>query len=176
MGLNVVLDVMDEGLCGYYDKATETVYINRALDARGRRSTLVHELIHWERGHGPTDSLPEYLARDIEVEHETARRLISFPALVWAVTSYGSEKERSEALDVDVALYHARVLAMNRLEQLVFDVCALRCIGVNTELALTAGNQPALLNLPHVLDERILDEVMEGGPVIVGALECVAVA
>lgn len=126
---------------------------------RARRSTLVHELIHWERGHGPTDNLAEYLARDIEVEHEAARRLISFPALMWAATYFDSTLARCEALDVDATIFHSRLMAMTRLEQIVMEVCALRCIGLMSEVALSAGERPALLDLPYAFDERILDEV-----------------
>jgi hypothetical protein len=161
MGLEVVLEDLGEDLCGFYDHATETVYINRRLSIRDRRCTLVHELIHWERGHEPTDNLSRHTAREVEVDHEAARRLISFPQLMWAMTYFGtgSGNAAAEALDVEPSAYLSRVLAMTRLEQVILDVCALQCIGIRSELALSAGSEPALLNLPRVVDERILDGI-----------------
>lgn len=157
MGLEIVLSDLGEGLCGYYEHATETVYINERLSMRDRRCTLVHELIHWERGDQPTDNLSVHTAREVEVDHETARRLISFPQLMWAMTYHGNGRAAADTLDVEPGIYLSRLLAMTRLEQIIFDVCALQCIGIRSELALTAGSEPALLNLPRVVDERILD-------------------
>lgn len=157
MGLEVVLEDLGNELCGYYDHATETVHINSRLSIRERRTTLVHELIHWERGDQPTDSLSVHTAREVEVEHESARRLISFPQLIWAITYYGAGGAGAEALDVDLSVYISRIMAMTRLEQIIFDVCAMQCIGIKSSTALSAGSSPALLNLPRVVDERILD-------------------
>lgn len=157
MGLEIVLSDLDDGLCGYYDHATETVHINSRLSARERRATLVHEMIHWERGDEPTDSLPVHMAREVEVDHETARRLISFPQLMWAMTYFGSGQLACEVLDVEPSVYLSRILAMTRLEQIILDVCAVQCIGIRSELAQSAGGEPALLNLPRVVDERIPD-------------------
>lgn len=159
MGLEIVLEDLGEGLCGFYDHATETVHINSRLTLEQRRCTLVHELIHWERGHEPTDDLAKHMAREVEVDHETARRLVSFPQLMWAITYFGPGGAGSGSLGVCASIYMSRILAMTRLEQIIFDVCAMQCIGVRTELALSAGCSPALLNLPHVVDERILDVV-----------------
>lgn len=157
MGLEVVLSDLGEGLCGYYDQATETVYINERLSMRERRTTLVHELIHWERGHAPVDDLSRHTAREMEVDHEAARRLISFPQLMWAITYYGSGYPALDALEVEPGTFVSRMLAMTRLEQVIFDVCAMQCIGMKSSTALSAGSSPALLNLPRVVDERILD-------------------
>lgn len=157
MGLEVVLSDLGEGLCGYYDHASETVHINERLSATERRCTLVHELIHWERGDEPTDNLSVHTAREVEVDHEAARRLISFPQLMWAMTYHGSGYLACETLDVEPGVYMSRLLAMTRLEQIIFDVCALQCIGIKSSTALSAGSSPALLNLPRVVDERILD-------------------
>lgn len=157
MGLGIVLSDLGDGLDGFYEHSTETVYINQRLPMRGRRAALVHEMIHWERGDQPTDNLSVHTAREVEVDHETARRLISFPQLIWAMTYYGTGYAACDTLDVDPSIYLSRILAMTRLEQIIFDVCALQCIGMRSELALTAGEQPALLNLPRVVDERILD-------------------
>lgn len=164
MGLEVVLSDLGDGLCGYYDHATETVHINSRLSIRDRRCALVHELIHWERGDQPTDSLPVHTAREVEVEHEAARRLITFPQLIWAITYYGAGGAGADTLDVEPAVYISRIMAMTRLEQIVFDVCAMQCIGVRSDLALSAGSEPALLNLPRVVDERILDGIGEFAP------------
>jgi hypothetical protein len=157
MGLEIVLEDLGSELCGFYEHSTETIYINSRLPLRERRCTLVHELIHWERGHEPTDNLAVHTAREVEVDHEAARRLISFPQLMWAVSYFGGGGAGAEVLDVDPGIYIARILAMTRLEQVIFDVCVLQCIGIRSELALSAGDQPALLNLPRVVDERILD-------------------
>lgn len=150
---------------GFYEHDTETVYINERLTMRGRRCTLVHETIHWERGDESTDNLSIHTAREVEVDHEAARRLISFPQLIWAMTYHGNGRKACDTLDVDPAVYLSRILAMTRLEQIIFDVCALQCIGIRSELALTAGSEPALLNLPRVVDERILDGFV-GGEVV----------
>ena len=159
MGPEVVLGGLEDGLCGYYDHATETVHINRALDMRGRRCTLVHELIHWEQGHEPVDDLAVHTAREVNVEREAARRLVSLPALIWAWTTYANPRASSEGLEVDHQVLMSRFLAMTPAEQIIFDVCAMRCIGVRSELALSAGDAPALLNVPNMWDERIIDAV-----------------
>lgn len=159
MGLEVVLSDLGEDLCGYYDHATETVHINSRLSLMERRCTLVHELIHWERGDDPTDNLGAYMAREVEVDHETARRLVSLPQLMWVITYFGPGGAGAGSLGVCASIYISRIMAMTRLEQIIFDVCAMQCIGVRTELAFSAGCSPALLNLPFVVDERILDAV-----------------
>ena len=157
MGPEVVLEDLGDSLCGYYDHDTETVYINSRSSMRERRCTLVHEMIHWERGDATTNDLAVHTAREVEVEHEAARRLISFPQLMWAMTYFGSGQLAADMLDVDPPVYLSRILAMTRLEQVIFNVCALQCIGIKTSAALAAGGEPALLGLPRVVDERILD-------------------
>lgn len=169
MGPNVVLGDLEAGMCGYYDHATETVHINRALNMRERRCTLVHELIHWEQGHEPVDNLAEHTAREVNVEREAARRLISFPALVWAWTRHMDARRSAEGLDVDMQVLFSRILAMTPAEQVIFDVCATRCIGVRTETALTAGDAPELLNDPNKWDERIFDAVEDDPGSLVAA-------
>lgn len=157
MSIHVVLEDLGPDLCGYYEHETRTVHINSALPLRERRTTLVHELIHAERAHEPVDNLAVHMAREVEVEHEAARRLISFPQLMWAVTYHGAGGGGTSALDVEPCVYIARILAMTRMEQIIFDVCALQCIGVKTEMALSAGEHPALLNTAYRVDGRILD-------------------
>lgn len=180
MGPNVVLGDLEQGMCGYFDKGTDTVHINKALTMRERRCTLVHELIHRERGHDPANTLAEHTAREVSVEWETARRLISFPALLWAMTRHLECHRSADALEVDAHMLITRILAMTPAERVLFDVCALRCIGVRSELAVSAGNAPELLNDPNMWDERIFDAVEDDpgslvaagiGGVLVGAAE-----
>lgn len=155
LGIKVVVENIGPDLCGYYDHTTQTVYISEALSPRERHCTLVHELIHAEQGHEPAGSLPEHLAREIMVEQETARRLISFPQLMWAVTYHGSGITTAEALGVPPEVYFSRILAMTRAEQIVFEVCGMQCIGVRTEQAMSAGDHPAILDHALDVDERV---------------------
>jgi hypothetical protein len=158
LGIKVVVGDIGPELCGYYDHSTRTVHISESLSVRERHCTLVHELIHAERGHETALTLPQHLAREIDVEQETARRLISLPQLMWAVTYYGAGGTGCAGLGVPPEMYYSRVLGMTKAEQVIFEVCAMQCIGVRSEVALSAGNAPALLNHPWVVDERVLDE------------------
>lgn len=74
---------LPDGIAGYWDGAS-TIYLDRDLTQRSRRSVIAHECTHAERGVIPVD---EVLAarEELAVDVIAARRLIGIDHLVDAL-------------------------------------------------------------------------------------------
>ncbi|WP_427130417.1 ImmA/IrrE family metallo-endopeptidase [Pseudarthrobacter sp. S9] len=89
---------------GEYDLGKNLIILDPRTSKTTQRCTLVHEMIHWERGdvatgHGWFDARIEH-----HVEMETARRLISVEELAAAMEWADHPQEVAELLDVDLSV------------------------------------------------------------------------
>lgn len=131
MSNTVVLEAMPSGTLGYYDHATGNVHVDKNLDRRERHMTLVHERFHRALKHGPSNTPGVRVAREILVEGMTAQYLISFRDLLDAFAACSDAQAMASFLNVDCELVYARILGLSKLERLMLDVCAVRCVGIN---------------------------------------------
>lgn len=105
----------DEGPVGLTDFVGQTVSLRRDLDQAGRRSTILHECLHVERGPVPMGLVAKEESR---VERETARLLmpdvkVVGEALAWA---YSLEEAAAE-LWVDVQALRVRLRYLHPAER-----------------------------------------------------------
>lgn len=132
MGRTVFADLPD-GACGYYDNADGRVYVDKRLSRTMQRCTEVHEQIHREFQHGPVDTEPERVSREIAVERRTAREMINFPCLMRALTRHPKDPvAAARDLQVDLGVYMTRILGLTHLEQVILETCGGFCIGYGT--------------------------------------------
>jgi hypothetical protein len=135
MGRTVFADLPD-GACGYYDNTDGRVYVHKGLSRTMKRCTEVHEAIHKEFQHGPVDTEPERVSREIAVERLTARQLIVFPSLMTAMSRFPKDPvNAARYLQVDLDVYLSRILGLTHLEQVILEVCCGFCIGRGTAQA-----------------------------------------
>ena len=102
---------------GLYDAKTHTIWLNDRLTAAERRCTLMHELVHAERGDvGEPD---EFLCnkRERHVHREAARRLIHIDALIAALRFSSAWQSVCEELEVDWFTFRARLTSLTRWER-----------------------------------------------------------
>lgn len=110
----VVLKWHDEGPMGLTTFATKTISLRKGMTRNQRRCTILHELLHLERG--PTIStLAE--REELAVRRETARLMIPSvrmlgEALAWSL----SHAEAAYELDVDEGVLHDRLKALHPAE------------------------------------------------------------
>lgn len=75
---------LPDGLLGFCDHDTETIYLTNGMRQRQRRAVLQHELEHLRRGRVAAN--PHFASREeAAVEQATARALIPFPSLYAAL-------------------------------------------------------------------------------------------
>lgn len=91
----------DDGPLGLTDFVTRTVSLRRDLDQAGRRSTIMHEVLHAERGPVPMGLAAK---EEIKVRKAAAQELLPCivavgDALIWA---QGHVEPAAEELWVDV--------------------------------------------------------------------------
>ena len=94
---------------GEFDRDRNLIILDPRTSKTTQRCTLVHEMIHWERGdvktgHGWFDARIEH-----HVEMETARRLICVEDLADAMEWAEHPQEVAEMLDVDLPVLARRV-------------------------------------------------------------------
>lgn len=110
---HVTLHWHDGGPAGWTHFESASISLRRGLTQVERRCTLTHELRHLERG-------PAVVGYDhqeeLAVREESARRLISFPALVEAMLWARDEYELAEELWVDVGTARDRLAFLDDLE------------------------------------------------------------
>lgn len=104
-------------LLGLWDEATRTVWLHDDLTSAERRSTLVHELVHAERGDVPCGDDALDARQEARVEREAARRLLPIDVLADVVTWAVDPHEAAAELDVDVDVLTARLSSLTRAEQ-----------------------------------------------------------
>lgn len=93
---------------GEFDWRENLIILDPRTSKTTQRCTLVHEMIHWERGdvatgHGWFDARIEH-----HVEMETARRLICVEDLAAAMEWADHPQEVAELLDVDLPVLARR--------------------------------------------------------------------
>lgn len=105
---------------GEFDKSRNLIILDPRTSKTTQRCTLVHEMIHWERGdvatgHGWFDARIEH-----HVETETARRLICVEELASAMEWANHPQEVAELLDVDlcVLVRRFRILTFDEAQYL----------------------------------------------------------
>ncbi|MGO5423087.1 ImmA/IrrE family metallo-endopeptidase [Bifidobacterium animalis] len=77
-GLHVTECPLPGTLCGLYDDTTRTIYLHDRLNARQRRCTLLHELIH-AHYHDSARTGPYGAREERRTRRLTASTLISMP-------------------------------------------------------------------------------------------------
>lgn len=97
---------------GRYYPEQSVILLDRGLTQAQRRCTVSHEVIHAERG--DTSCGPGRLGRrqERQVEHESARRLITIDDLVEALMWSQDERELADQLWVDVATIRVRLQSL----------------------------------------------------------------
>lgn len=126
----VVLGVLPDQILGYYDHATGLIHADERLDRHERRLTVVHERFHKFLKHEPCGVPGTRIAREIRVEKMTAEYFISFRELLDAYIACSDVGALAKMLNVDCELVYARLMGLSKLERVMLDVCAVRCIGV----------------------------------------------
>lgn len=91
----------------YYDEH-RAIVLDPRLSSAEARSTLMHELIHAERGDQPCATILLEARQETRVDREAARRLISLEALAEALLWACDDVELADELWVDVATVRAR--------------------------------------------------------------------
>lgn len=112
---HVLLEWHDDGPMGRAFFATDTISLRRGMTWAERRCTVLHELVHLDRGH----AAPGWQAQDEErVRRETARLLLPDvrrmgEALAWAADVH----EAADELDVDVPVLECRLRYLHPAER-----------------------------------------------------------
>lgn len=106
---------------GRYYHSQRAIILDARLSAAEARSTLMHELVHAERGDRPcaTDILDARQERT--VEREAARRLISLEALADALLWAYDDHDLADQLWVDVATVRARREGLTASEHAIIE-------------------------------------------------------
>jgi hypothetical protein len=112
---HVTLAWHDDGPMGFARHSTQTISLRRGLDWAQRRCTVMHELIHLERGPALSTTRDQDEER---VRRETARRMLPDisrvgEAIAWAF----DEHECADELGVDVGVLRYRLRHMHPAER-----------------------------------------------------------
>jgi len=108
-GLVVRAGRLAPGVMGLWHQPSRTVWLDSRLVGPERRCTLVHELVHAERGDVPCDDEVLEARQERRVEREAARRLVGLGALAEALRWSEDVREVAEILDVDTATLDMRI-------------------------------------------------------------------
>lgn len=100
-----------DGVMGYTDTATRTIWVDVRQSSREMRSTIMHEVIHALHGHDHDDPDTEQA-----VQVEASRRLIPVHALGAAFRSSTHPEDVCDILDVDLDTLHSRMRSLDRNE------------------------------------------------------------
>lgn len=98
---------------GWLDLAKGSVKIRRHLDDARRRSTLAHEMVHYDRGDIACDNLLDQMRVEQAVRTATANWLISLRDLAYTLAVSQTESEAAQRLRVDVQTLRQRVDALS---------------------------------------------------------------
>lgn len=115
--------LLPRGVLGWWQPERATIWLRAGMLQRQRRATLMHEVVHVERGDG-TCTLDAF-ARKLErgVEMAAAVRLITLCQLGAALRGSWNVLMMAQALDVDVPLLRVRLehARSNRRESAYLD-------------------------------------------------------
>lgn len=102
---------LPDGLLGFCEHQTRTIYIAKGLRQRQRRAVLVHELTHLDRG--PVSGCNHLAGREERaVERLASERMIELDALVHALLWSQDENDLAEELWCDVATVRDRIASL----------------------------------------------------------------
>lgn len=108
-------------LNGLYDKQTHTIYIDPRLDPPTTRATLVHELVHAERGDTACCDAWFHAKQELTVERAAAMRLISTDDLIAGVRETSDDRHLAAILEVDLDMLHTRIGILTEAERRVIE-------------------------------------------------------
>lgn len=109
--VTVTFMTLPEGLLGFCEHQTRTIYIAKGLRQRQRRAVLVHELTHLDRG--PVVACDRLAGlEERTVERLASERMIELDALVHALLWGQDENELAEELWCDVATVRDRIASL----------------------------------------------------------------
>jgi len=119
--------VLETGCLGFFDPETRTIWLDRRQSRRQMRSTLMHELMHVERGDEDSPYLSPVLAtrQEIAASVRAARNLIPIWQLARLVMWAEDEREMAEELNVDEETLRIRLLTLSDEEHRVLDAATL---------------------------------------------------
>lgn len=102
---------LPDGLLGFCEHQTRTIFIAKGLRQRQRRAVLVHELTHLDRG--PVADCDHLAGKEeATVERMASERMIELDALVHALLWSQDEHELAEELWCDVATVRDRIASL----------------------------------------------------------------
>lgn len=104
------------GVLGLCDFDSRTIWLRIDIHHVQRRCTLMHELVHAERGR-PAQNARAKSREERLVEHTAAKRLIPLPALAGALQATRETQVLAGELEVDEPILAARVEALSPLER-----------------------------------------------------------
>lgn len=112
---HVLLEWHDDGPMGRTNHATDTISLRRGMTWAQRRCTVLHELLHLERGPVP---IADAAREEEAVRRETARRMLPdikpvAEAIAWA----SCMEECADDLGVDVAVLRYRLAHLHPAER-----------------------------------------------------------
>jgi hypothetical protein len=93
------------------------IWLCKTLDQAGRRTTLSHEILHFERGIVPQPRHSMYTRREERiVDRLAARRLIPLPKLIDALRWSSQPAELADALWTTERMVECRMNALDPIE------------------------------------------------------------
>ena len=102
---------------GLWDEATRTVWLDCGLTGVERRCTLVHELVHAERGDVPCEDPVLAVRQERIVDREAARRLVPVALLADGLRWTVRAEELAAVLEVDLATLRTRLRCLTDAER-----------------------------------------------------------
>lgn len=113
---HVTLEFVDlgPGLLGFTDHDTNTIYLTKGMRQRQRRSVLVHEMTHLERGRV---YVGHAVREERAVDAATARALIDLDDLLAAMRWTRDRHELAEELNVSVDVVRDRLAYLHPAER-----------------------------------------------------------
>lgn len=115
--VTLVFEHLPAGERGRYYPDLDLIVIDRGLNQKERRSTLMHELVHRMLGHEPTGDERLDARQEKACEEEAARLLIPLVRLADAHLWGKHPSELAEELWVDVDTLRTRVMTLNPWEK-----------------------------------------------------------
>lgn len=117
LGVHVVIEDMDDEMCGWWDADSRTIHLARGITQRQRRATLAHEVEHASHDDRPLLDAVLHARRERATDAAAARRLITVPLLIEALRWTGNARELADELWVDVPTVHMRLACLTDREK-----------------------------------------------------------
>jgi hypothetical protein len=117
LGVDVVFVDLPERCLGYWDADARTVFLQRGLTQRQRRSVLAHEIEHASHDDRPLLDAVLHARRERATDAAAARRLITLEQLVDAMRWTGEVRELADCLWVDQHTVRVRLASLTPAEE-----------------------------------------------------------